>query len=201
MLCWSWAGVIFVLLLRLQVQINRTFNLLLIHKFMDLIPWRSEHHTLHCPQFYTPFKVTVHMLIFSKNNAHIRSQKCLGLLWKLYVSCIKRITNMTSDTVWAPGREEASGAWNGGAQIKAEQKCWGYHARTTKIDAERVRQRAREWGSHYSVMCLVREQENTADGHENDGKKTQWMNSSDPTGSGSTNTREECVSFHQWLTH
>lgn len=35
-----------------------------------------------------------------------------------------------------------SAALDGKAQIKVEQKCWGYHAHTTKIDAERVKRRA-----------------------------------------------------------
>lgn len=63
--------------------------------------------------------------------------------------------------VRAPAPEDAasaSAALNGWAQIKAEQWCWGYHAHTTKIDAERVRQRARQHRSQYSVMCLVGEQ-------------------------------------------
>lgn len=63
--------------------------------------------------------------------------------------------------VRAPAPEDAdsaSAALNGWAQIKAEQWCWGYHAHTTKIDAERVRQRARQHRSQYSVMYLVGEQ-------------------------------------------
>lgn len=71
----------------------------------------------------------------------------------------------------------ADAAPNGGAQIKAEQKCWGYHARTTKIDAERVRQRARERGSRCSVMCLVKEQANTADGHGKRWKTERYIHS------------------------
>ena len=89
----------------------------------------------------------------------------------------KNILNMTPVAVWACAPEDAASAnaaLNGRAQIKAEQKRRGYHAHTTKIDAERVRQRARQRGSRWSVMCLVEEQENTADGHRNDGKRSGW---------------------------
>lgn len=79
--------------------------------------------------------------------------------------------------LWASALEDvasANAAVNGKAQIKAEQKCRGYHAHTTKIDAERVRQWAKQLGLRYSVMCLVEEQENNADGHRNDGKQSWW---------------------------
>lgn len=85
--------------------------------------------------------------------------------------------NVTPVAVWASLPEDAASAnaaLNGRAQIKAEQKCWGYHARTTKIDAERVRQQARQLGSRSSVMCLVEEQEDTADRRRNDWKRGRW---------------------------
>lgn len=89
----------------------------------------------------------------------------------------ENIINVTPVAVWASLPEDAASAnaaLNGRAQIKAEQKCWGYHAHTTKIDAERVRQQARQLGLRNSVMCLEEEQENTADRHRNYWKHRRW---------------------------
>lgn len=97
--------------------------------------------------------------------------------WITNVVHAEKIINLIPVGLWASAPEDAASAnasVNGRAQIKAEQKCWGYHAHTTKIDAERVRQRAKQLGLRWSVMCLVEEQENNADGHRNDGKQSRW---------------------------
>lgn len=74
-----------------------------------------------------------------------------------------------------------SAALDGKAQIKVEQKCWGYHAHTTKIDAERVKWRARQHRLEdgREDVCAGKEQKKT------DRRVIKLANKSDgiPTGS------------------
>lgn len=153
----------------------------------SLMHWAFPRHRAH---FYKPCKLYTlnptdfqnYVQILCPNEDKRFSTLC-GQCIKLLINeaaneiHAENIINVTPVAVWASLPENAASAnatLNVRAQIKAEQKCWGYHAHTTKIDAERVRQQARQLGLWNSVMCLVEEQENTADRHRNYWKQRRW---------------------------